>query len=57
LAADGLACLLISSELTELSITCDRVLVIYEGRVVSELSGAEITDASLGAHVVGAHQK
>ncbi|HUB69633.1 MAG TPA: sugar ABC transporter ATP-binding protein [Acidimicrobiales bacterium] len=56
LAEDGLACVFISSELSELTITCDRVLVMYEGRVVGELSGAEITDASLGALVVGAHK-
>jgi ABC-type sugar transport system ATPase subunit len=57
LAEDGLACVFISSELSELSITCDRVLAMYEGQVVGELSGAEITDASLGALVVGAHVK
>jgi ABC-type sugar transport system ATPase subunit len=56
LAADGLACLLISSELSELAIMCDRVLAIYEGRIAGELSGVEVTDASLGALVVGAHQ-
>jgi ABC-type sugar transport system ATPase subunit len=57
LAEDGLACVFISSELNELTITCDRVLAMYEGHVVGELSGAEITDASLGALVVGAHLK
>ncbi|MFZ0060004.1 MAG: sugar ABC transporter ATP-binding protein, partial [Acidimicrobiales bacterium] len=53
LAHEGLACLLISSELTELTVICDRVLVIYEGSVVGELSGDDITDARLGAMVVG----
>ncbi|HTV12507.1 MAG TPA: sugar ABC transporter ATP-binding protein [Acidimicrobiales bacterium] len=57
LAEDGLACVFISSELNELTITCDRVLAMYEGHVVGELSGAEITDANLGALVVGAHVK
>jgi ABC-type sugar transport system ATPase subunit len=57
LAEDGLACVFISSELNELTITCDRVLALYEGHVVGELSGADITDASLGALVVGAHLK
>ncbi|MGC8627537.1 MAG: sugar ABC transporter ATP-binding protein [Acidimicrobiales bacterium] len=57
LANEGLACLLISSELNELTITCDRVLAVYEGRIVGELSGAEITDASLGALILGAHLK
>jgi ABC-type sugar transport system ATPase subunit len=57
LAEEGLACVLISSELSELTITCDRVLAMYEGHVVGELSGAEIADTSLGALVVGAHVK
>jgi ABC-type sugar transport system ATPase subunit len=57
LAEDGLACVFISSELSELTITCDRVLAMYEGRIVGELSGPEITDASLGALVVGADLK
>jgi ABC-type sugar transport system ATPase subunit len=57
LAEGGLACVFISSELSELTITCDRVLAMYEGHVVGELSGAEITDAALGALVVGAHVK
>jgi ABC-type sugar transport system ATPase subunit len=57
LAEEGLACVLISSELSELTIICDRVLAMYEGHVVGELSGAEIADTSLGALVVGAHVK
>jgi ABC-type sugar transport system ATPase subunit len=48
--------LLISSELSELATTCDRVLAIYEGHIVGELSGVAVTDASLGALVVGEHQ-
>jgi len=55
LAGQGLACVFISSELNELTISCDRVVAMYEGHVVAELSGAEITDASLGAIIVGAH--
>lgn len=57
LAEDGLACVFISSELNELTITCDRVLAMYEGEFVGELAGTEITDASLGALIVGAHVK
>jgi ABC-type sugar transport system ATPase subunit len=56
LAANGLACLFISSELSELAIMCDRVLAIYEGHIVAELSGTEVTDAGLGALVVGGHE-
>ncbi len=53
LAASGLACLIISSELEELCLTCDRVLVVYEGAIVGELRGEEITAARLGELVVG----
>ena len=55
LAEGGLACVFISSELSELAITCDRVIAMYEGHVVGELSGAEVTDANLGSLIVGAH--
>ena len=57
LAEEGLACVFISSELNELTITCDRVVAMYEGHVVGELSGAEITDASLGTLIVGVDHK
>ena len=57
LAEDGLACVFISSELNELTFTCDRVLAMYEGRVVGELSGPDVTDANLGPLIVGAHHK
>ncbi len=53
LAGQGLACLLISSELSELVATCDRAVAVYEGHVVGELQGADVTDANLGALVVG----
>ena len=43
LAANGLAILVISSEMEELVRICDRVLSIYEGRIVAELKGDEIT--------------
>ena len=52
LATSGLACLIISSDLEELSLTCDRVLVVYEGQVIGELHGAEITPGRLGELVV-----
>jgi rhamnose transport system ATP-binding protein len=43
LAAQGLAILLISSELPEILGMADRVLVIREGRLVGELSREEAT--------------
>lgn len=49
LAANGLAILVISSEMEELVQICDRVLSIYEGRIVAELTGDEITPQRVGA--------
>ena len=43
LAAEGMAFLVISSETEELVRLCDRVLSIYEGRVVAELGGDGIS--------------
>ena len=49
--------LLVSAELGEILALSDRVLVMYEGRVIAEVPGAEATETSLGllmAGVVGA---
>ncbi|MEO7123065.1 MAG: sugar ABC transporter ATP-binding protein [Lacisediminihabitans sp.] len=54
LAADGLASIVISSELEELVRICDRVYVIYEGKVAGELTGDEITAEALGNFALGA---
>lgn len=49
LAADGMAVLVISSEPDELPDLCDRVLVMAEGKVVTELAGDMISRASIVA--------
>jgi ABC-type sugar transport system ATPase subunit len=49
----GIAIVIISSELEELVVLCDRVIAIYEGRVVSEVAGDEITLERLGSMIVG----
>ena len=43
LARSGLSVLLISSEFEELVRSCDRILVLCEGRIVAELSGEDIS--------------
>ncbi|MEZ0071987.1 ABC transporter ATP-binding protein [Planotetraspora sp. GP83] len=50
----GQAVLLQSSELSELRALADRVLVMYEGRVVAEIPGDEAGDERLGAAMTGA---
>ena len=43
LAAEGMATLLISSELPEILSLCDRILVMREGRISGELDGKSAT--------------
>jgi ribose transport system ATP-binding protein len=47
LAEEGVGIAVISSELPELIGLCDRVLVISEGRVTGELSGADMTETNI----------
>ena len=53
LARDGMAILVISSEMEELVRLCDRILSVYEGRIVSELSGVDITPERVGRSYLG----
>jgi galactofuranose transport system ATP-binding protein len=60
LAVNGLAILLISSDLSELVSGCDRVVVLRDGAVAAELAGLDVTEegiiaamASAGAPVRG----
>jgi rhamnose transport system ATP-binding protein len=47
LAADGMAVVMVSSELPEVLGMADRVLVLREGRVTAELTRAEATEESV----------
>ncbi len=47
LAAAGASILLYTSELKEIQLACDRVVVIFGGRVVAEMSAAEADEARL----------
>jgi ribose transport system ATP-binding protein len=47
LAAQGAAVLLYSSELREIPLVCDRVLVMYDGRIVHEQPAATATEEIL----------
>ena len=49
LAAAGTAILFYSTDYDELIGCCDRVLILYDGRIVRELEGAEITEANIVA--------
>jgi ABC-type sugar transport system ATPase subunit len=54
LAQDGLAVLLISSELPEILGMSDRVLVMRDGRLVGEVPRADATEERLVAMAAGA---
>jgi ribose transport system ATP-binding protein len=47
LAGAGKSVLMFTSELREIPLACDRVLVLYDGRVVAELPAVEADEAAL----------
>lgn len=47
LAQEGAGILFFTSELPEIQLVCDRVLVLYEGRVVSEIPASDADEATL----------
>ena len=47
LAADGAAVLLYTSELAEIPLVCDRVIIIHGGRIVDEQDAALATESSM----------
>jgi len=53
LAADGVAILMISSELPEIIYMSDRILVMRQGRIAGELTRAEATQEAVMALATG----
>jgi ribose transport system ATP-binding protein len=53
LADSGKGILFFSTELSELVGMCDRVLVLYEGRIFRELSGDDITEENIVSAALG----
>ncbi len=53
LAAQGLAVIMVSSEIPEIMGMSDRVIVMREGRVAAELNREETTPETLVAHAAG----
>jgi ribose transport system ATP-binding protein len=47
LADSGIGLVFFSTDLSEIVNMCDRALVMYEGQVVKELAGAELSEANL----------
>ena len=53
-AAEGGAVLLVSSDLAELLAVCDRILVMFAGRIAGEVDPARTTEDELGLLMSGA---
>jgi ribose transport system ATP-binding protein len=53
LTAEGKSILLISSELTELLLLCDRIAVMHEGKIESILNREEATEEKIAALASG----
>ena len=53
LAAAGSAALIFASEMQELLLHCDRILVMYEGRIVADLTGEAMTEPAIMAAAFG----
>ncbi|HEX3804685.1 MAG TPA: sugar ABC transporter ATP-binding protein [Solirubrobacteraceae bacterium] len=52
LAQDGVAVLVISSEVEELALIADRVLAVYEGKIAAEVTGPSLTAEAIGRLIV-----
>ena len=53
LATQGLAVIMVSSEIPEVLGMSDRVIVMREGRIAAELSGDDLTPETLVRHAAG----
>ena len=53
LAVQGMAVLVVSSELPELMGVCDRILVLHEGRVTSEIGRSEFSEEAILTAALG----
>lgn len=47
LAAEGVAIVIVSSDLPEILTICERVIVMHEGRITGELLSSELTEAKI----------
>lgn len=56
LVSNGMGILLASSELPELLGVCDRIYVMFSGRIVAEFDAASATESLITYHSSGAHE-
>ena len=53
LAKEGMSIIFLSTELSELILLCDRVVVFYEGSIVANLQGEDVNEKNILAHAIG----
>jgi ABC-type sugar transport system ATPase subunit len=53
---EGVGILVSSSETPELRLLCDRILVMYRGRIAASLSREEATEARIAQYAIGHHE-
>ena len=53
LASEGVGVIVVSSDLPEIIGLCDRVLVVYEHKIVGEVSGADINEQEIMQYASG----
>lgn len=53
LAQEGMAVMLISSDLPEILNLADRVIVMREGRIMAEVTGSDINEVTIGSYAAG----
>jgi ABC-type sugar transport system ATPase subunit len=57
LAEEGKSIIMISSELPEIISLCDRVIVMYEGKVQGELLNTELSEELIMTYAMGEYKK
>lgn len=53
LTKEGYSIIFYSTEMSELLMLCNRVLVFYEGRIAAELEGGQVTEKNIIAQSIG----
>jgi ribose transport system ATP-binding protein len=57
LSQQGIACILISSEIEEIMGMCTRVVVMREGRITGILTGDQINEEEIMFHATGLKER
>lgn len=53
LAENGVAVIMISSEMPEIIGMCDRAMIMFQGRITGELSKEELAESNLIKYAMG----